>query len=442
MNIKKLINYFLIASLVSLLLGVGFGTIAAFQFLYPDVVHIIPFYKMRPLHVSSVVGWIFLASTGCIYYFMNETFVLNKFSVKLTKLHFYFFTLGGILLLFTFLMGKFGGREYWEGHPAFSILVVVTWLFFLVNFFRAVIQVKQKWPVYLWMWTTGVVFFLITFIEANLWQIPYFGNNVVRDLTVQWKAYGALVGSWNMLVYGIAMYLVEKITDTKETATSKLAFYMYFLGFFNLLFGWAHHIYVVPCSPYIRIISYIVSMTELIILFKIIYNAGKSIQSAAPHIKQISYQFLASSDVWIFLNLALALLISIPAINLYTHGTHVTVAHAMGSTIGINTFVLLGGISYIILKQNQTALQKKAVLIKRGIWILNGSLFVFWTALIIAGIKKGLLVINEHASHVQVMSAIENYLLVFAIAGIGVCTGIIFIAYTLIKTSVALVKEG
>ena len=50
------------------------------------------------------------------------------------------------------------------------------------------------------MWGTGVVFFLLTFTEANLWLIPAIRNDPVRDITVQWKAYGALFGSWNMLV--------------------------------------------------------------------------------------------------------------------------------------------------------------------------------------------------------------------------------------------------
>ena len=48
------------------------------------------------------------------------------------------------------------------------------------------------------------------------------------------------------------------------------------------------------------------------------------------------------------LNLVLSISISIPAINFYTHGTHITVAHAMGSTIGINTLLLLASITLIV----------------------------------------------------------------------------------------------
>jgi nitric oxide reductase subunit B len=428
------VHFFLLAALGSLLIGIVFGTIAAFQFLYPEFFSNLPFYKTRPLHVTSVVGWIFLASCGCVYYFLKESYSEIKISQSLSKIHLGLFVFGGLALLASFVMGKFGGREYWEGHPYFSVLIVITWLFFLVNFFRAVLTIKQNWPVYLWMWTTGVVFFLFTFIESNLWQIPYFGNNVVRDLTVQWKSYGALVGSWNMLVYGIATYLVEKISKDENIGKSKIAFYMYFLGFFNLLFGWAHHIYNVPCSPIIRIISYAVSMTELIILFKIIYNAKKSVDHSKGLMKNIPYWFLISSDIWIFLNLTMALAISIPAINLYTHGTHVTVAHAMGSTIGINTFILLGAVSYVFIKKSETissAVQKQY---KIGIIIFNLSLLVFWVALIGAGIVKGYNVIENKMNHYQVSSLIEPYLLVFALAGIGICIGLVIIVRAIFKT--------
>lgn len=431
-NIPQL---FLLAALGSLLFGVLFGTIAAFQYLYPEVFSGIPFYKTRPLHVTSVVGWIFLASCGCIYSFLKESYSEVKLSSKLSKFHLGLFVFGGLTLLTSFVMGKFGGREYWEGHPYFSVLIVITWLFFLVNFFKAVLSIKQNWPVYLWMWTTGVVFFLFTFIESNLWQIPYFGNNVIRDLTVQWKSYGALVGSWNMLVYGIATYLIEKITKDESVGKSKLAFYMYFLGFFNLLFGWAHHIYNVPCSPIIRIVSYAVSMTELIILFKIIYGARKSVAHSKGLMKNIPFWFLLSSDVWIFLNLTMALAISVPAINLYTHGTHVTVAHAMGSTIGINTFILLGAVSYVFLQKVNgvsKAIQKQ---FKIGILIFNFSLLVFWIALIVAGITKGYNVIENKMNHYQIATKIEPYLLIFALAGVGICIALLVIVSAILKTN-------
>ena len=59
------------------------------------------------------------------------------------------------------------------------------------------------------------MFLLFTFSEAYLWLFPYFRNNIVLDMTIQWKAYGALTGSWNMLVYGTAIFVMERIRAMK-----------------------------------------------------------------------------------------------------------------------------------------------------------------------------------------------------------------------------------
>jgi nitric oxide reductase subunit B len=258
-----------------------------------------------------------------------------------------------------------------------------------------------------------------------LWLLPYFRNNLARDLTVQWKAYGALTGSWNMLVYGTAIFIMTRIKGNETIAHSRGAFLMYFLGFANLLFGWAHHIYIVPSAPWIRMLSYIISMTELLIFAKIIIDWKGSLEEARKDFHIISYKFIVASDVWIFLNLAVALAISVPAVNIYTHGTHVTVAHSMGSTIGINTMILLASAFYLIAdvtRKEFTRFQKTSVTI--GFWTFNLFFAVFWIALIFAGIEKGILTIDDKLSFREIMEKINPVLMIFAFSGIGMLVGL------------------
>ena len=77
---------------------------------------------------------------------------------------------------------------------------------------------------------------------------------------------GSMVGSWNMLVYGTAMFAMEKSLETKKSINLKLHFSFYFLGLTNLMFNWGHHTYIVPASPTVKLIAYSISMTELLIL--------------------------------------------------------------------------------------------------------------------------------------------------------------------------------
>jgi nitric oxide reductase subunit B len=408
--------------MLSLGIGMFFGVIGGFQFLFPEFLQEMLFTKTRPMHVSMVVSWIFLGAIGGIYFYLPRQQKLSLWSPTAVNVHFWVFIVTGLAILFSYLTGKFGGREYFEFPAALSIPIFLTWILFGVNYFNTVRQEKEPWPVYYWMWGTGIVFFFITFCEAYLWLIPYFRESMIREIIVQWKSYGALTGSWNMLVYGTAIYVVTRISGNKDAARSKMAFSLHFLGLFNLIFGWAHHTYLVPSQTWIRLLAYGVSMTELFILGKILWDWRGSLTEFQKNRHCNAYRFMFAADIWVFINLILALIISVPAFNLITHGTHVTVAHSMGSTIGINTMILLSSVFYIIREELSAEVHgtcSKKVM--TGFWIANISLAVFFVALLMAGFGRGL---YDGASFQEMATQIRPFLMVFVVSGVTLMIGI------------------
>jgi nitric oxide reductase subunit B len=401
-----------------------FGVIGAFQFLFPgEFLKDIPFQKTRPLHVTLVISWILLAAAGGIYYYLPGI-ASRPASPHFPRIHFLLFILVGLMIPVLYLLGQFSGREYLEFPEYLIAPIYLGWILFAIYFFRRA-PLNARMPVYLWQWMTGCIFILVTLTEAYLWLIPFFRDNVVRDITVQWKSYGAIIGSWNMLVYGTAMFVMCRISGNDKVARTPMAYFLYFLGFGNLLFNWGHHTYIVPAAIWIKHVAYIVSMTELIILAWIIWNWQRTLSDARKHLNLVAYRFILSSDVWIMLNLILALIISVPAWNLYTHGTHVTVAHAMGATIGINTMILLASVVYILRERNATLVDRYSKPLKAGLLITNVSLVVFWICLIVAGIKKGLMTYQSPELPYRLMlEQISPYLTLFAIAGVGLFIGI------------------
>lgn len=431
---KNLGLAFVSLGLIALLGGLLFGSIAAFQFVFPGTLDSLPFYKNRPLHVSLVVAWVFLSSVGGIYYYLPKFVGAPLHSERSGRIHFYIFLFTGILILVSYFFGKFGGREYWEFPPILAIPIVISWIMFGWNYFKTVFTTAKNWPVYLWMWGTGIFFFLFTFTESYLWVLPYFRNNVVREIMVQWKANGALVGSWNMLIYGTAIFVMEKIKGDNSMSRTKIAFATYLLGLTNLMFGWAHHIYNVPTAHWIRYLSYLISMSELILLAKIIWNWKSTLSESKKDFHILSFRFLVAADIWIFLNLTLALLISIPAVNLFTHGTHITVAHSMGSMIGINTMILLASCFFIIsdaTDKNYSVREEK--MIKAGYWIFNIFLMIFWVALIVAGAEKGIGIVIDKLTFAEVMTKINPILMVFVFSGFIMFAGILMVVIPPLK---------
>lgn len=433
-RVNKVALAFILLSFASLLAGAFFGCVAALQFVYPAFARFLPFVSNRPLHVSLVLAWIFFSAIGGIYYYLPALSRGFWKTSQMQRVQLVVCVLTGLGILACYVLGIFGGREYWEYPPVFSLFIVAAWIVFGVNFFVSTGNVRGPWPAYVWMWATGIVFFLLSFSEANLWLIPAIRNDPVRDITVQWKAYGTLIGSWNMLVYGTALFLMDRISGNERLARSKSAFLLYLIGFVNLLFGWAHHIYIVPVNPWIRNVSYVVSMSEWILFFGIIYNWRRTVETARKHLWLYPYRFLMASDVWILLNIVLALLISIPAINLFTHGTHITVAHAMGSTIGINTMILLASCSYIVYEAAHGSAYVKPAKSELWGWVtLNASLLVFCVLLVVAGIAKGSLVARA-VPFDRTMAAIAPFMTLFAYSGIGIFAGLCLILAPLTRT--------
>jgi nitric oxide reductase subunit B len=407
--------------MLALAAGMLFGVIGGFQFLFPEFLQELLFTKTRPLHVSLVVSSIFLIAIGGIYFYLPRQICLPLFSARSARWHFWVFLFTGLAIIACYLSGRFGGREYFEFPPILSLPILITWLLFGVNFFKTVRQDKEPWPVYYWMWGTGIVFFFITYTEAHLWLIPYFRNTMVREIMVQWKSYGALTGSWNMLVYGTALYLATRISGCDKYARSRLAFALYFLGLFNLMFGWAHHAYAVPSQPWIRTFAYAVSMTELYIFGHILWNWRSSLEDWQKNRHCNAYRFLFAADIWVFINLGLALIISVPAFNLFTHGTHITVAHAMGSTIGINMMILLASVFYVIREELPSDIHATcSPHIRAGYLLANISLAVFFAALVMAGVGKGL---YDGTSFQEMMLGIRPFLFAFTVSGIALMIG-------------------
>jgi nitric oxide reductase subunit B len=429
---KRIAFGFWLLSLSCLIVGLFFGMSGSLQYILPGFLKDqFSFAHMRPLHVFLITQWISSAATGSMYYFIPEVGKRKLFSPILAQIHLLMQVVIVMVAVSDFFIGNFSGREYMEFPLWMAGVMILGWIFALINFIGTVRPKFDKAPVYVWSWATGLVFFIITITEATLWQFDHFNANIIRDITIQWKALGSMVGAWNMLIYGSAVYVMCRISKSEEMARSKPAFFFYFLGLTNLMFNWGHHTYVVPASPVIRITAYVISMTELLILFNMIWKWSKTLTKEDKE-QHLSYGMLKMTDNWILLNLTLAILISIPALNQYTHGTHVTVAHAMGATIGINTTILLAAGFYILFLERRLQSLNITGAKQFVLGFFNVSLLVFWISLIGSGIAKAASV-SENRSFAEIMIKLKPWFHLFSFSGFLLTIAIVMLAAPLIR---------
>lgn len=411
-------KYFLATALIMLCIGLTFGIMAGIYYAIPDFRSNAPgFTSLRPLHVSAVIFWILLGATGCVYCCIQSFHNFSTPATTFARVQWSLWMLAIAGIFYSYLEGNFGGREYWEFPPVWALPIALAWLLFLINFIDVVKRIG-RWPVYIWMWMTGIVFFLFAFAENYLWLFPYFRDHFVTDMTIQWKVNGSLVGAWNQLLYGTAFFLMERINKNAGIGHSRLAFGMYFLGLFNLMFNWGHHIYTLPTDDYVRYTGYIVSMTEWVFFVRIIYNWKQSVSEAQQQYHHFPYRFLMAADFWVFLNMGQAILMSIPAFNLYTHGTHITVAHAMGTTIGINSMILFAA-CFEFFGSERFSHNAPNRWLNVSFWTAQAALFLFWLSLNIAGIKKGIWQLSaQQIPFNKMMNGLRFWFSIFGFSGI------------------------
>ena len=424
---------FLVLALSYLLFGLLLGVIGGFQYILPPFLKDqLSFQQTRPLHVYLVITWIFTAAQAGIYYYLPGIANRPLYWQQGIWWHFILQLTVSLFIITSFFLGNFGGREYLEFPPLLGAFILLSWIPFAINFFFTLKPNYKTAPVYIWSWSTGIIFFFITLSESYLWLFDFFRTNIIRDVTVQWKALGSMVGSWNMLVYGTAIYVMEQTSGNNKPARSPLAFFFYFLGLINLMFNWGHHTYIVPAAPWVKNVAYVISMTELLILAHLIIQWRKMMRNGRKNYHLISYRLLSYSDGWIILNLILAITISVPAWNYYTHGTHITVAHAMGTTIGINTMLLFASIFYIIKNEKAEVLEKRKTWIRKGIIITNIALVIFWASLLGSGLVKISGRLNNEAFYI-IMQKCQPYFKVFAYSGTLIFIGLFILIFLALK---------
>lgn len=427
---------FLSLAMVSLFVGLIGGVLASITYIKHNFLdNFQGLSKLRPIHVSFVMYWIIIGASGGVY--MGMSILSKSKPIKwIANLQLSLWIVALIGIGYSYLVGDFGGREYWEFNPIWALPILLAWLLQLINFIHLARTVK-KWPVYVWMWMSGTVFFLLIFIENYLWIFPYFREHFITDMTIQWKVNGSLVGSFNQLIYATAFFMMDRINGTNEhkIGSSKLTFTMYFLGLGNMMFNWSHHIYTLPTESYIRYVGYAVSMTEWIIFLRIVALWKNSLTEFKKNYHFFPYRFIMASDIWVFINVGFACFMSIPAFNIYTHGTHFTVAHSMGTTIGINTMILFAAV-FMFFTPKTAHDGKPSIILRSTFWVIQIALLCLFLSLKTAGLLKGFWQLDENQiSFYDMMQSLQPLFIVFVTSGTILMLAFFYLLGTIFKYS-------
>ena len=346
---------FMRAAIVALSIALIAGLLSAayyIPYLAPYMQKVgINFAALRPIHTTFASAFIFMAGIAVIHRYLEDVAEPMRSPERFRlRLQVILWAFAACAILSSLLLGVFSGREYLGFHPFISLPIILGWLLCCWNFFSHVRKGIFCRPIHVSMWSIGLIFFVYTFAEQHAWLMPGVFSDPVVDLRIQWKATGTLVGSMNLLVYGTLYYLATKISGDDNYAHSRLAYALFAVGLLNSFTNFAHHTYHIPQSHTVKWISFVISMTEVILLARVVWDITAMVKERKQSVPCSVQLFVRSTKWWTAYILASSLLISIPPLNALFHGTPVVMGHAMGAMIGIDAMVLFAAISWILVE--------------------------------------------------------------------------------------------
>jgi nitric oxide reductase subunit B len=348
---------------------------------------------LRPIHESFAFAWVFLGGVTVAHAWLISLrgplagAELTRFRAMVAL-----WCTAGAGILVSLAAGKFTGREYAGYHPAFGAMILAGWGLFAWNFFgRAGFSLRGK-PVYVWMWTAAIPLFAITFLEANAYTLEWVSRRPLRDIAIQWKSNGVMVGSFNLLAYGSMMWVAGRMRGNDSYAHSSTGFLLFAVGIINTFTNYGHHTFHLPQSHWVHWVSFLISMIEVILLAKVAVDLWNLRRKApAPPDLAVPARFASSVTFWTFLMLATAIAMSVPPVNSLIHGTHIVTAHAMGTMIGIDSMILWCALSWAV---RQLAGPDHAAVrdpwMRRAVTVVDVTLVAFLATFAIRGASAGL----------------------------------------------------
>lgn len=435
---------FILMGLMALLLTIVGGIFSALFYipaLYPALRQSgLEMPQAHSVHTAFAMAWIFIIPVGIIYSMLEDSVGgIRAGEQKLAHVQLALWTVAGAGILVSLLAGVYSGREYMEYHTFFSVLIFIGWALLAKIFISRVYSDFWASPVYIHMWAVGTLLFMYVYAESNLWFFGFFKGQPVTDIQVQWKSIGTLLGAMNLNVYGAALYISERITKDKTYAQSNMAFSLFWIGLLSSFTNYAHHTYHLPQDEFIKWISFVSSMIEVVILVKVLYDISDLIRKKVyfhhkpsdPEKFAESLFYLNSSKIWTLLNLVLAITISIPPINTLVHGTYVVVAHSMGAMIGIDGFIVFAATAWFIEKQELREHDHRSSkpVYRLPTFILHLGLAFMVTSLIYGGAMTGLYKYTGEVAPSWVMQA----RLVFPLSGMIIAVAINILLYRWIR---------
>lgn len=459
----KVVQYFVLASLVWAIVGMIIGVILAAQLYWPVLnfdSQYFQFGRLRPLHTSGVIyGFVVNILMGTSLYIAQRTGRCNLFNQSLSWMVFWGWQLVLFLALISLPAGYTTSKEYAELEWPIDLLIVLVWVLYAVLFFGTIAKRKVDHIfVANWFFAAFIIVIAMIFIVNNL-AMPvslmksYSVFAGAQDAIVQWwwghNAVGFLLTAG---VIGMNYYFIPKAAD-RPIYSYRLSV-IHFWGLVGF-YTWAgtHHLVYSSVPIWVQNIGIIMSLILWLPSWAGAFNSAMTLLQNKEKLKSdYICLFFFSAILYYCLATFEGPLLAIRWFNMLAHNTEWVIGHVHSGALG---WVGMSGIAvfyyFIPRLWNKTELWSKR-LIKWHFWLAHAGVAIYAIALWVAGIGEGYMWLTQNENGELVYSFIEAmnfkapWLFLRFFGGALFVLGLFLMAFNLYKTvrspSVLVAKEA
>jgi nitric oxide reductase subunit B len=310
------------------------------------------------------VVWILSGFMGSAYYIIPDEAEHELISIPLVKLQFWSLAIVGVVAVIGFHVGWWEGRKFLEIPRPLDYLVVINVLLFLYIIIMTLYKGTRRTTTSLVL-TMGLFFAALLYLPGMIW----FDNQTMDSFFRWWVVHLWVEGVWELIMGGILAYLLIKLTGVDREVIEKWLYVIVGLTFLSGVLGTGHHYYYIGTPKYWLMIGGIFSALEpLAFLGMALFAVAMYRKGEKRHPNKMALTWTLGTAILSFVGAGLlGVAHTLPAVNLWTHGTFVTAMHGHLAFWGAYGMLVLGMITYAM-----------PMITGRKMYNKPGATYAFW----------------------------------------------------------------
>lgn len=449
---NKIVRNFAIATVVWGIVGMLVGLWAATQLFSPEMNlgnQYTTFGRIRPLHTNAVIfafvgNGIFMG----VYYSLQRLLKARMFSDLLSKIHFWGWQLIIVAAAVTLPLGLTTSHEYAELEWPIDIAITIIWVVFGINMFGTIIKRRER-HMYVAIW-----FYIATFVTVavlhvvNSFQLPisafksYYLYAGVQDALVQWwYGHNAVAFFLTTPYLGMMYYFLPKMAQ-RPVYSYKLSILHFWSLIFIYIWAGPHHLLYSSLPGWAQSLGVAFSIMLIAPSWGGMINGLLTLRGAWDKVREDTIlKFMVVGITSYGMATFEGPMLSLKQVNAIAHFTDWIVAHVHVGALGWNGFLTFAILYWLIPRIYKTEIFSKK-LVAFHFWIGTLGILFYAVPMYLSGFTQGLMWkeftpdgMLRYPNFLETTLQLLPMHMFRAIGGTLYLTGVIVMAYNLIKTA-------